>query len=106
MGWVRIARSEEVGAGPRVFLHGGRGVIVCRADAALRAFEDRCSHDDGPLAGDRLDGCVIECPRHGARFDVRTGRVLRMPAAAPIAVFPAREEEGWVLVDLDEGEEG
>jgi 3-phenylpropionate/trans-cinnamate dioxygenase ferredoxin subunit len=68
----------------------------------LRAIEDRCSHDDGPLCeGDwEPDECVVTCPRHGARFDLETGRPLSLPAFQPVAVFPVRVEAGVVQVDL------
>jgi 3-phenylpropionate/trans-cinnamate dioxygenase ferredoxin subunit len=102
MSWTRIAASEEVGKVPCVFEHGGVRIAICRAGGALHAFEDRCTHDGGPLAGGPLAGSSIECPRHGARFDVRTGRVLRLPAAAPIRVYPVEEREGGVWVDLGE----
>ena len=103
MAWVRIAASDEVSKTPRVFEHGMLRLALCRAEGALQAFEDRCTHDDGPLAGGPLEGCSIECPRHGARFDISTGRVLRLPAAAPIRVYPVEEREDGVWVDLEEG---
>ena len=68
----------------------------------LFALEDRCSHDDGPLCeGDwDPDECLVVCPRHGSRFDLRTGRPLSLPAYEPVATFPVRVEDGVVKIDV------
>ena len=77
------------------------GVYNC-ADGVLRALEDRCSHDDGPLCeGDwDLDDCVVVCPRHGSRFDLATGRPLSLPAFEPVAVYEVTVEGGIVRLDV------
>ena len=54
------------------------------------AMDDLCTHDGGPLAEGILDGDVIECPRHGARFDVKTGAVLCLPAVTPVPVYDVK----------------
>ena len=77
----------------------GIGVVVGRCEGRLHAVEDRCSHDDGPLGEGVLAGCEIVCPRHGARFDLRDGKVTRMPAVAPIRSFSLKEEGGRVYLD-------
>ncbi len=76
------------------------GVYNCDGD--LVAIEDRCSHDDGPLCeGDwEPDECVVVCPRHGSRFDIRSGRPLTLPAYLPVATYPVRVRDGLVVVDL------
>ena len=65
------------------------GVFNCGGE--LFAIEDRCSHDDGPLAeGEFDDGrCTVECPRHGSLFDLRTGKPLTLPAYEPVDTFPS-----------------
>jgi len=70
------------------------GVFNC--GGTFYAIEDRCSHDNGPLAEGELDAraCTIECPRHGSLFDLRTGNPLTLPAYVPVDVFP-------VIVDGD-----
>src|SRR5436190_23211515 len=70
------------------------GVFRC-ADGELYAIEDRCSHDDGPLAEGEFDAgaCTVECPRHGSLFDLRTGRPRTLPAFQPVEVFEARVED-------------
>jgi 3-phenylpropionate/trans-cinnamate dioxygenase ferredoxin component len=100
--WVKVGRAEEIPeGGVCVFAAGDRHVAVSRVRGVLYALEDLCTHDDGPLGEGCLEGYEIECPRHGARFDVRNGSVCRMPAAAPVQTFPVKEEDGDVLVELE-----
>jgi 3-phenylpropionate/trans-cinnamate dioxygenase ferredoxin subunit len=77
------------------------GVFNCGGE--LHAIEDRCSHDDGPLCLGAWDEetCTIACPRHGARFDLESGRALSLPAYLPVKTFPVRVEDGVVVVVLD-----
>jgi 3-phenylpropionate/trans-cinnamate dioxygenase ferredoxin subunit len=75
------------------------GVYNCGGE--LYAIEDRCSHDDGPLCHGTWDSetCVAVCPRHGASFDLRTGRALSLPAYLPVRSFAVRVEDGAIKVD-------
>jgi 3-phenylpropionate/trans-cinnamate dioxygenase ferredoxin component len=77
------------------------GVFNC--NGALYAIEDRCSHDDGPLAEGELDPetCTIECPRHGSLFDLRTGQPKTLPAYVPVDTFPVVIEDDVVKVKVD-----
>ncbi len=76
------------------------GVFNC--DGTLYAIEDRCSHDDGPLAEGRLDpgACTIECPRHGAKFDLKTGKPLTLPAYEPVDIFPVRIDNDLIKLEV------
>ena len=67
------------------------------------AIENRCSHEDTPLADGELDepDCSIECPRHGSRVDLRTGRPLKTPGYEPIEVFQAEVIDAVVTVEID-----
>jgi len=65
------------------------------------AIEDRCSHDGGDLACGKVDGDVIICPRHGARFSLHNGEALSPPAYEAIETFPVREHRGMLQIDLD-----
>lgn len=104
MKWMKAieATAVEPGSVRSISLDGESFVICCVAAGEVYAVEDTCSHDDGPLGQGKLEGGVIECPRHGARFDVRTGEAIRMPAASPIDTFPARiTADGWIEVDVE-----
>lgn len=99
---VRIGRIEDFPLGQvRVVDADGQRVAVANVEGQLYAFEDRCSHDDGPLGEGELEGCQVECPRHGARFDVRTGAALCMPAVVPIETFPVHLADGAVSIELE-----
>jgi 3-phenylpropionate/trans-cinnamate dioxygenase ferredoxin subunit len=104
MAWTDVCPADELPPGAMKLVPNGQfdAVGVYNCDGELRAIEDRCSHDDGPLCeGDwEPDECVVTCPRHGARFDLATGRPLSLPAFQPVAVFPVRVEDGIVQVDL------
>jgi 3-phenylpropionate/trans-cinnamate dioxygenase ferredoxin subunit len=77
------------------------GVVNCGGE--IFAIEDRCSHDDGELIEGELDEseCAIECPRHGSRFDLRTGKPLNLPAYVPVDTFPVVVEDGVIRVEVD-----
>ena len=77
------------------------GVFNCGGD--LLAIEDRCSHDDGPLAEGEFnsEACTVECPRHGSLFDLRSGRPKTLPAFAPVETFEVRVEDGNVTLEVD-----
>jgi 3-phenylpropionate/trans-cinnamate dioxygenase ferredoxin subunit len=79
---------------------GDRLVALFHVQGRFYALDDVCTHDGGPLAEGRLAGYEIACPRHGARFDVRDGRVLSMPATMPTVSHEVRVEGDNVLVRL------
>ena len=85
---VKAASRSELPLGGKKLLDvDGRAIALFRVDEeSFYAIDDVCTHDGGPLAEGDLEGVQIECPRHGARFDVRTGKVLRFPAIEPVAV--------------------
>jgi 3-phenylpropionate/trans-cinnamate dioxygenase ferredoxin subunit len=80
---------------------GDEDVALCNVDGQIYAIADVCSHDDGPLGEGYLLGEEIECPRHGARFNVRSGEVKTLPAIMPIPTFDVRIEGDDILVDVD-----
>ncbi len=85
-------------------VHAGEiSVGVYNVGGELCAIEDRCSHDDGPLVEGELDqgACTIECPRHGSRFDLRTGRPITLPAYQPVETFPVSVDDGMIRVEID-----
>jgi 3-phenylpropionate/trans-cinnamate dioxygenase ferredoxin component len=80
----------------------GASILVVNCNGQYHAIEDRCTHDDGSLAEGRLYGCEIECPRHGAKFDMKTGKATALPAFNPVRSFPVRvTAEGQLEVDLN-----
>lgn len=95
-----VAKDGEILPGSmKIVVLAGVRVAVCNVDGAYYAVEDVCSHDDGPLGEGSLKGGELECPRHGARFDVRSGAATRMPAVVPVRTFPVKVAGGEVVVE-------
>lgn len=99
--FVTVAQAADIPAGEaRVVTAGGKRLAVCNVDGQFYAIDDTCTHDDGPLGSGKLDGHAIACPRHGARFDVRDGRVLQMPAAVGVQSYPVRVVNDEIQIDI------
>lgn len=100
--WVTVARTEELAPGRwRVVDADGAQIAVFNLDGQYYAIADVCTHDAGQLTGGTVEGDQITCPRHGARFCIRTGAALSAPAYEPTATFPTRVENGEVQVRDD-----
>jgi 3-phenylpropionate/trans-cinnamate dioxygenase ferredoxin subunit len=98
-----VAPVEELPPGTMKRVEAGSlAVGVFNCGGRLHAIEDRCSHDDGPLALGTWDeeSCTVVCPRHGASFDLETGRALSLPAYLPVRTFPVRVADGVVKIDV------
>lgn len=102
--FVRVANAADVPEGQaKVFEARGRQIAVCHSHDGYFAIDDRCTHDNGPLGeGELLDG-EIECPRHGARFDIKTGKALCLPAVGAVATYAVeiRDGELWIGIPTD-----
>ena len=97
--YVTVGKASDIAPGTmRVFNVDGRDVAVANVDGRFYAFADVCTHDNGSVAEGELDGCVIECPRHGARFDITTGQALSMPAVVPLPVYHLKVEGDKIRV--------
>jgi 3-phenylpropionate/trans-cinnamate dioxygenase ferredoxin subunit len=98
-GWIDIGSLEELQSTSR--LEGdvdGYRVRVASVDGNLYAFEDRCTHDDSPFDDAPIEDSQLICPRHGARFCLRTGEALSPPAYEPLRIFEVRASAGRVEV--------
>lgn len=102
MAFARAAALSEVPAGKvHVVEIDGLPVALCNVEGQIYAIDDVCTHDEGPLDQGALDGAQIECPRHGARFDVRTGKALTLPAVMPVHTYRVDVRDGAIYVDPD-----
>jgi len=98
--FVVVASTEEIPPGTRKLIDFEEvTVAVINIAGHFYCIEDVCSHDDGPVAEGDIEGFAIECPRHGAKFDIRDGGVLAMPAVKPIPTYQVKVEGGQVLVE-------
>jgi len=97
--WVEVARDGEIPlGGSKVAEVNGGMVVVFNLDGEYYAIDDVCTHDGESLAGGDVEGDEIVCPRHGARFNIRSGEVMAPPAVESIHVFPVRVQNGAVEV--------
>lgn len=100
--WIEVCKRDEMLPGEfKVVWDQDTPIAVYNIDGDYYAIEDTCSHDDGELAGGEVHGFEVECPRHGARFDLRDGTVKAPPAVEPITSFPVREDGGIVYTRDD-----
>lgn len=97
--WLDVGPAADLPEGRvRLVEHDDLRIAVCNVDGAYYAIEDVCTHDGGPLDQGELEGEEIECPRHGARFNVRTGDATLMPAIVGVRTFPVKVEGDHLLV--------
>ena len=87
----------------RLVDHEGQSIGVFNCEGSLYAIEDRCSHDDGPLAHGEFDTatCTVECPRHGSLFDLTSGRPKTLPAFQPVQTFPVSVHDNKIFLEVD-----
>lgn len=98
---VEVARLDEIAEGKiKVVEAFGRRIALCNYGGAVYAIDDICTHDSGPLGEGELIGNEIECPRHGARFDIKSGRATCLPAIRPVRTYPVQVKDGLITVEV------
>src|SRR5258705_3673196 len=99
--YVDIVPASELPPGERLFVEiEGLPIVIFNIAGQFYAIADVCSHDDGPVGEGDLEGYCIVCPRHGAEFDVRTGKVISMPAVVDIPAYPVRVVDGGIQIGI------
>ncbi|MEZ4667002.1 MAG: non-heme iron oxygenase ferredoxin subunit [Anaerolineae bacterium] len=97
--FLSVATADEIAPGERIIVeYGEKWVVIFNVAGAYYAIEDVCTHDDGPLAEGTLDNCTIECPRHGATFDIRSGKVLTAPALVAVPSYIVKIVNNEILI--------
>jgi 3-phenylpropionate/trans-cinnamate dioxygenase ferredoxin subunit len=100
--WVDVADAEKIPPGAfAVVAVEDAPIAVFNLDGEFYAIDDLCSHDGGTLTGGQVEGEEIICPRHGARFNIKTGAVTAPPAYEPVHIFPIRIRNGRVQLQDD-----
>ncbi len=98
--FVKVAQVSDIPPGERLWYDfEEESVIVFNVGGTFYCIADVCSHDDGPLEDGEMDGYEVECPRHGARFDVRNGKAMCLPATKGIPTFAVKIDGDDVLVE-------
>jgi 3-phenylpropionate/trans-cinnamate dioxygenase ferredoxin subunit len=96
-----VADESEIEPGERIFLEiGAEAIVLFNIAGNLYAIGDVCTHDGGPLGDGDLDGTQVICPRHGARFDVRTGKALTLPAVVDTPSYPVRIVDHQIQIGI------
>ena len=99
--FVEIAPVDELPNGERLFVEiEGKPLVIFNIAGQFFSIGDVCSHDDGPVGEGDIESYNITCPRHGAEFDIRTGKVVSMPAVVDIPAYPVRVVDGMIQVGI------
>ena len=99
--YVEVITASELPNGERLFVEiADRPLVIFNIAGQFFSIGDVCSHDDGPVGEGDLDGYIITCPRHGAEFDIRTGKVVQMPAVVDIPAYPVKVVDGMIQVGI------
>jgi 3-phenylpropionate/trans-cinnamate dioxygenase ferredoxin subunit len=99
--YVEIAPASELPNGERLFVEvADRPIVIFNIAGQFFAIGDVCTHDNGPLGDGTLEGHKVVCPRHGAEFDIRTGKVLELPAVEDIPAYPVQIRDGNIFLGV------
>ena len=99
--FIKVAKTDEIAVNSSKLVEiDDMRIAIFNLEGTYYAIEDVCTHDGGPLVeGEIVNGCQVECPRHGARFDIRTGVAVSFPAFAPTNIYEVRVEGDDVLIE-------
>jgi 3-phenylpropionate/trans-cinnamate dioxygenase ferredoxin subunit len=102
VGFQTVAKVSETAPGT-ITVHEVDGVRIalCNVNGRFYAIDDVCTHDGGPLDQGELEGNLVECPRHGAKFDVTNGRAVVLPAVRPVQTYKVEVDGDDVKVDVE-----
>lgn len=101
---TKVKKSDINPGEAKSYQSGDNKIVLCNVNGEYFALSDVCTHDDGELVsskGQLVDICQLECPRHGARFDVKTGEAKRMPAVAPIKTYKVVVNKDELEIEVD-----
>ena len=99
--YVEIASETELPNGERLFVEiESLPIVIFNIAGQLFAIGDVCSHDNGPLGDGMVDGNLVVCPRHGAEFEIPTGRAVTLPAVVDIPAYPVRVVDGKIEIGI------
>ncbi|GAB4381745.1 MAG: hypothetical protein Kow0042_32220 [Calditrichia bacterium] len=99
--WIKLEREENFQDPVQVYEVKGTRIALFRLEDGYYAIDDNCSHEEASLAEGEVEDGEVECPRHGARFDIRTGRNLSFPAVIPVKSYPVKVEEGEIYIQVE-----
>lgn len=98
---IKIAKITELAPGQHKSIEvEGERIALFNVEGKFYAMKDVCSHDGGILTGGSVKGSIVECPRHGAQFDIRTGAVVRMPAYVGVETYPVHVKSDEIFIEI------
>lgn len=101
MSWQRVASASELSDGEAVLVEvAGKKIALVRDAGKYFAVDDTCTHEEESLSEGFVENCTIECPRHGAVFDLRTGEAKSLPATHGVAVYAVKIDNDDIYIDL------
>jgi 3-phenylpropionate/trans-cinnamate dioxygenase ferredoxin subunit len=102
--YLEIIPSDQLPDGERIFIEvEGKAIVLFNLAGKLFAIGDVCSHDNGPVGDGEIEETEIICPRHGARFDIRSGKATSLPAVKDIPSYPVRVVQGMIQIGMPKG---
>ena len=100
--FLEIAPADQLPEGERMFIEvGANQIVIFNLAGRYFAIGDVCSHDNGPVGDGEIEGDEIICPRHGGRFDIRTGKATSLPVVVDIPAYPVRVKDGKIEIGLE-----
>jgi nitrite reductase/ring-hydroxylating ferredoxin subunit len=98
--WVRVVEAAKLENRLGVQVD-GHDLALFRLEDGVYALDDICSHEFSRLSEGEIWEGEVYCPKHGSRFNIRSGSVTGLPATQPVGTYPAKEEDGWIHVLWD-----
>jgi len=99
--WISAGMESDFSGDIQVIEHGGKSIAIFRLSDGFFALNNICSHEEAHLSEGEIEDDTIECPLHGAIFDIRTGKNLSLPAVLPVKSYPVKIENGEIKVNLE-----
>ena len=100
--WVKVTDENSFRGEVQQFEHNGKPIAIFRLEDGYFAIEDTCSHEEASLSEGEIEDGKIECPLHGALFDIRSGKNLALPAVLPVKSYPVKIENGEIYLELED----
>ena len=101
--WIEVAKEDDFSGSVKTVEYDGETIAIFKLEDGYYAINDECSHDEASLSeGDVVENCQIECPLHGARFNIKTGQNLTFPAVVPVDAYLTKVENGVIFVEVED----
>jgi len=100
--WIKAISESEFTDNVKLFVYNGKRIALFKTDYGIFVIDDKCSHAEGSLSDGAVFGNVVQCPEHGARFDIKSGKNISFPAVSPVSSYPVKVEDGDVYLLIDE----